>query len=56
VLELLLQDLAPKEIAECLDLGVRTVRSQLSSLYTKTGTRNQRELVALALRQRWGKP
>lgn len=51
VLELLLRDLAPKEIAARLDLGVRTVRSQLSSLYAKTGTRNQRELVALALRE-----
>ena len=53
VLELLLQDLAPKEIAERLNLGVRTVRSQLSSLYAKTGARNQRELVALALREGW---
>lgn len=53
VLELLLQDLAPKEIAERLKLGVRTVRSQLSSLYAKTGTHNQRQLVALALRQGW---
>jgi DNA-binding CsgD family transcriptional regulator len=51
VLELLLQGLAPKLIAEHLDLGVRTVRSQLSSLYAKTGTRSQRELVALALRE-----
>lgn len=50
VLELLLHDLAPKEIATRLDLGISTVRSQLSSLYAKTGARNQRELVALALR------
>lgn len=50
VLELLLQGLAPKAIAERLNLGVRTVRSQLSSLYSKTGTRGQRELVAMALR------
>jgi DNA-binding CsgD family transcriptional regulator len=51
VLELLLHGLAPKAIAERLNLGVRTVRSQLSSLYAKTGTHTQRELVALALRQ-----
>jgi DNA-binding CsgD family transcriptional regulator len=50
VLELLLQGMAPKAIAEHLNLGVRTVRSQLSSLYAKTGTRGQRELVALTLR------
>ncbi|MCP5279648.1 MAG: hypothetical protein H6935_15025 [Thiobacillus sp.] len=55
VLELLLQDLAPKDIAERLNLGVRTVRSQLSSLYAKTSTRNQRQLVALALRQGWAR-
>ncbi len=56
VLEGLLQGLAPKAIAERLNLGVRTVRSQLSSLYAKTGTRGQRELVALALRQGWEGP
>lgn len=55
VLALLLHDLAPKEIAARLNLGVRTVRSQLSSLYAKTGTRNQRELVALALREGLGR-
>ncbi len=53
VLEGLLHDLAPKEIAARLNLSVRTVRSQLSSLYAKSGTRNQRELVALVLRERW---
>ncbi|HRH79967.1 MAG TPA: helix-turn-helix transcriptional regulator [Thiobacillaceae bacterium] len=51
VLQLLLRDMAPKRIAETLEVSIRTVRSQLSSLFAKTGTRNQRELVALALRQ-----
>lgn len=45
VLMLLLDDLVPKQIAAHLDVAIRTVRTQLSSLYTKTGTRNQRELV-----------
>lgn len=49
VLQLLLQDLAPKQIASQLDVAIRTVRTQLSSLYTKTRTRNQRELVKAAL-------
>jgi DNA-binding CsgD family transcriptional regulator/PAS domain-containing protein len=56
VLQRLLEDLSPKEIAERLNSGVRTVRSQLSSLFTKTGTRNQRELVAMVLRQERGNP
>jgi PAS domain-containing protein len=41
----------PRRSPPASNLGVRTVRSQLSSLYAKTGTRNQRELVALALRE-----
>ena len=56
VLELLLHDLAPKQIAAHLNLGVRTVRSQLSSLYARTGARNQRELVALVLREGPARP
>lgn len=50
VLELLLRDQAPSQIAEQLGVGIRTVRSQLSSLFNKTGARNQRELIAQALR------
>lgn len=50
VLALLVDELAPKQIAVELGVGIRTVRSHLSSLYTKTGTRNQRSLIALALR------
>jgi DNA-binding CsgD family transcriptional regulator/PAS domain-containing protein len=50
VLNLLLQDKSPKQIAEQLGVGIRTIRTQLSSLYTKTRTRNQRELIAQAMR------
>lgn len=49
VLTLLLADHSPKEIAARLEVSIRTVRSQLSSLYTKTGTKNQRDLVVTAL-------
>ena len=49
VLTLLLADLSPKEIAEHLGVGIRTVRTQLSSLYLKTGTKNQRDLIVSAL-------
>lgn len=50
VLSLLLQDKSPKQIAEQLGVGIRTIRTHLSSLYTKTRTRNQRELIAQAMR------
>jgi DNA-binding CsgD family transcriptional regulator len=56
VLRLLLEGFCPKSIAQRLNLGIRTIRSQLSSLYAKTGARNQRELVALALNQGWARP
>lgn len=49
VLTLLLSDLGPQQIADQLGVGIRTVRSQLSSLYTKTGTKNQRDLIVSAL-------
>ena len=49
VLTLLLTDLGPQQIADQLGVGIRTVRSQLSSLYTKTGTKNQRDLIVSAL-------
>lgn len=49
VLNLLLNDLGPQQIADQLGVGIRTVRSQLSSLYTKTGTKNQRDLIVSAL-------
>ena len=50
VLALLLQELAPKQIAAQIGVSIRTVRSQLSSLYLKTGTGHQRELIARVLR------
>ena len=45
VLTLLLNDMAPKQIADRLGVGIRTVRTQLSSLYTKTERKNQRDLI-----------
>lgn len=49
VLTLLLSDLGPQQIADHQGVSIRTVRSQLSSLYTKTGTKNQRDLIVSAL-------
>lgn len=48
VLAHLLQDMAPREIADRLGLSVATVRCHLKSLFSKTCTRRQSELVALA--------
>jgi len=50
VLESLLLDMSPKQIALRLDLSIHTVRSHLSGLYAKTGTQNQRELISMAMR------
>ena len=50
LLELLMQNLLPKQIAAQLNLSIHTVRSQLSSLYAKTGAKGQREVIALVLR------
>jgi DNA-binding CsgD family transcriptional regulator len=50
VLELILQNRSPKQIASQLNLGLSTVRSQLSSIFEKTGSRTQRELIARFLR------
>jgi DNA-binding CsgD family transcriptional regulator/PAS domain-containing protein len=47
VLSLLLEDQAPKQIASTLGIGVSTVRTQLSSLLQKTGTRRQQDLMRL---------
>lgn len=49
VLRGLLHDRAPKQIAGEQNVSIKTVRTQLSSLFTKTGTRNQRELVRVAM-------
>jgi DNA-binding CsgD family transcriptional regulator len=48
VLALLLDDCRPREIADELSISITTVRSHLQSLFAKTGTRRQSELVALA--------
>jgi len=47
VLSLLLEDQAPKQIAQSLGVGLSTVRTQLSSLLQKTGVRRQQELLRL---------
>jgi DNA-binding CsgD family transcriptional regulator len=49
VLQGLLHDRAPKQIATEQSVSIKTVRTQLSRLYAKTGTRNQRELVRVAM-------
>lgn len=48
VLALLLDDCRPSEIAQQLAVSITTVRSHLKALFSKTGTRRQTELVALA--------
>ncbi|HEU0202427.1 MAG TPA: LuxR C-terminal-related transcriptional regulator [Burkholderiaceae bacterium] len=48
VFGLLLADRSPREIAGELRIAVTTVRTHLQSLFAKTGTRRQSELVALA--------
>ncbi|HUL64873.1 MAG TPA: helix-turn-helix transcriptional regulator [Burkholderiaceae bacterium] len=48
VLALLLDDCRPREIADELQISITTVRSHLQALFSKTGTRRQSELVALA--------
>jgi DNA-binding CsgD family transcriptional regulator/PAS domain-containing protein len=45
VLEQLLVKESTKEITESLQIGIKTLRTQLSALFAKTQTKNQRELV-----------
>jgi DNA-binding CsgD family transcriptional regulator len=40
-----------RHASEALDVGYSTVRSQLLSIFEKTGTSRQAELVAMLLRQ-----
>ncbi len=47
VLPLLIQGKTPAEIAQSLDLKLPTVRSQLSTIFAKTGTTRQQELIRL---------
>ena len=48
LLPLLIKGLTPSEIAQALDLKLPTVRSQLSSIFAKTNTARQQDLMALA--------
>lgn len=50
VLELPITDRSPREIAESLGTRTQTVRSQLKSIFLKTGVHGQRELLALVAR------
>ena len=47
LLPLLLQGNTPAQIAQTLDLKLPTVRSQLSSIFSKTGTSRQQDLMRL---------
>lgn len=47
LLPLLMQSCTPADIATRLDLKITTVRSQLSAIFAKTGTRRQQELIQL---------
>ncbi|MBL1262683.1 helix-turn-helix transcriptional regulator [Methylomicrobium sp. RS1] len=49
VLKHLLQHRSPQEIADTLHVSIKTVRTQLSALFAKTQTDNQRELVQFSL-------
>ena len=50
LLPLLLQGMTPREMADSRHVKMPTVRSQLASLYAKTGTRGQAELAQRVLR------
>jgi len=44
---------APREIADTLGVTENTVRSQIKSIYNKTGVKRQSELIRLLLGQSW---
>ncbi len=50
VVEALVQGLSPAEIAESLSVSVTTIRSQLQSIFQRTGTRGQSDLLRRLLR------
>lgn len=47
LLPLLMESCTPADMATKLDLKITTVRSQLSAIFAKTGTRRQQELIQL---------
>lgn len=47
LIPLLLLGQSPTEMATSLDLKLTTIRSQLSSIFAKTGTTRQQELIRL---------
>jgi DNA-binding CsgD family transcriptional regulator len=49
VLQGLVEGAAPAEIAETYGIALSTVRTHLASLFRKTGTRRQPEVVRLAM-------
>ena len=53
VLQLLAEGLPNREIAQQLDISVKTVESYRSSMMNKLGLSNKTELVRFALRQGW---
>ena len=50
VCKLLLDGLNQGEIADCRNVGLETVRTQLKNVYQKTRTKKQSELIRLAVR------
>lgn len=44
------QDLSPNAIAETLNRSIKTVRAQLAVVFSKTGAKNQQELLKLIYR------
>lgn len=49
VLQALLQQQTPQQIADALQVSIKTIRTQLSALFAKTQTKNQRDLVRFCL-------
>lgn len=50
VAKLLVEGKSPRDIAKCLNVSANTVKSQLASVYGKTGTTRQAELVRLLMK------
>jgi DNA-binding NarL/FixJ family response regulator len=54
VLQLTVAGLTGPEVAERLNIGLRTVESHLSSVLRKTGVRNSKQLISYVLRRQGG--